>query len=98
LFCADLVLHRFCSAPPAGEDRLISNELSNEGGTMGFLDRWLGRGKKAAGEVAGDASLRREGAAQERQAVAEERAEQHEELAQEARRDAAEEEVRRDTT
>ena len=29
---------------------------------MGFLDKLLGRGKKAAGDVTGDASMRREGA------------------------------------
>ena len=31
---------------------------------MGFLDRLLGRGKKAAGDLMGDSSMRREGAAQ----------------------------------
>ena len=34
---------------------------------MGLLDKILGRGKKAAGDVTGDASMRREGAAQERE-------------------------------
>jgi uncharacterized protein YjbJ (UPF0337 family) len=57
---------------------------------MGFLDRLLGRGKKAAGDLMGDASMRREGAAQERQAAAEEPAEHHEEMAQEQRNQAAE--------
>src|SRR6266508_3320634 len=43
--------------------------------TMGLLDKLLGRGKKAAGDVTGDSSMRREGAAQERQGAAEARAE-----------------------
>ena len=62
---------------------------------MGFLDRLLGRGKKAAGDVIGDASMRREGMHQEQQAQAEERAESHEELAQEERTRAAEHEAER---
>ncbi len=57
---------------------------------MGFLDKLLGRGKKAAGDVTGDASLRSEGVAQEREANAEDRAAQHEEMAQEQREQAAE--------
>jgi uncharacterized protein YjbJ (UPF0337 family) len=56
---------------------------------MGFLDKLLGRGKKAAGDVMGDSSLRREGAAQERAGAAEDRAARHEELAQEQRNQAA---------
>ena len=39
---------------------------------MGFLDRLLGRGKKATGDLMGDASMQREGAAQEREAAAKE--------------------------
>src|SRR6266511_5054344 len=34
--------------------------LVQTGGNMGFLDKLLGRGKKAAGDVTGDASLRSE--------------------------------------
>jgi uncharacterized protein YjbJ (UPF0337 family) len=56
---------------------------------MGLLDKLLGRGKKAAGDLTGDASMRKEGAAQERQAAAEERASQHEAMAQEQRDQAA---------
>ena len=56
---------------------------------MGLLDKLLGRGKKAAGDVMGDSSMRREGATQERQSAAEERASQHEEMAQEQRDQAA---------
>jgi uncharacterized protein YjbJ (UPF0337 family) len=57
---------------------------------MGLLDKLLGRGKQAAGDVAGDASLRQEGVHQERQAEAEDRAAAHEEMAQEEREKAAE--------
>jgi uncharacterized protein YjbJ (UPF0337 family) len=56
---------------------------------MGFLDKLLGRGKKAAGDLMGDSSLRREGSAQERAGSAEDRAAQHEEMAQEQRDQAA---------
>jgi uncharacterized protein YjbJ (UPF0337 family) len=65
---------------------------------MGLLDRLLGRGKKAAGDLANDPGLRREGAHQEREGLAEDRAAQHEEMAQEAREQAAEHRIERDTT
>ena len=65
---------------------------------MGLLDRLLGRGKKAAGDVVGDASLRREGAAQEREGAAEDRAEKHDEMAQEQRERAAEAHAERENT
>jgi len=58
---------------------------------MGLLDRLLGRGKKAAGNVMGDASMRREGAAEDRAA-------QHEEMAQEQRDQAAEARAERENT
>jgi uncharacterized protein YjbJ (UPF0337 family) len=64
---------------------------------MGLLDRLLGRGKKATGDVIGDSTLHREGAHQEREGMAEDRAVEHEEMAQEARTDAAEERVQRET-
>jgi uncharacterized protein YjbJ (UPF0337 family) len=57
---------------------------------MGLLDKLLGRGKKAAGDLMGDSSMRREGQAQERAGNAEDRAEQHEDMAQEQRNQAAE--------
>jgi uncharacterized protein YjbJ (UPF0337 family) len=60
-------------------------------GSMGLLDKLLGRGKKAAGDLMGDSSMRREGAAQERAGNAEDRAAQHEEMAQEQRDQAARE-------
>ena len=56
---------------------------------MGFLDKLLGRGKKAAGDVTGDSSLHEEGAHQEAKAAAEERAEAAEETAQSERTEAA---------
>jgi uncharacterized protein YjbJ (UPF0337 family) len=65
---------------------------------MGLLDKLLGRGKKAAGDVMGDASKRREGAAQEREGAAEDRAAQHEQMAQEQRQQAAEAHVEREGT
>ena len=63
---------------------------------MGWLDRLLGRGKKAAGDITGDASTRSEGMAQEQQAMAEERAESAEQMAQEERERAAEHRAERE--
>ena len=57
---------------------------------MGLFDKLLGRSKQAAGDMTGDASMRREGAAQERQGAAEDSAAKHEEMAQEQRNQAAE--------
>jgi uncharacterized protein YjbJ (UPF0337 family) len=64
---------------------------------MGFLDKLLGRGKQAAGDVTGDAEMRREGVHQEREGRAEERAEGLEDKAQEAREQAAEHRVERES-
>jgi uncharacterized protein YjbJ (UPF0337 family) len=63
---------------------------------MGFLDKLMGRGKKAAGDLAGDASLRREGMHQEQGAVADEHAAAHEEQAAEARAEATEHRIEAD--
>ena len=63
---------------------------------MGFLDKLLGRGKKAAGDVTGDTSMQQEGVHQEQAAMAEERAETHEEAAQAERTEAAEEKAEQD--
>ncbi|HXE94602.1 MAG TPA: CsbD family protein [Gaiellaceae bacterium] len=57
---------------------------------MGLLDKLLGRTKKAAGDMTGDSSMQREGAAQERQGAAEDSAAKHEEMAQDKRNEAAE--------
>jgi uncharacterized protein YjbJ (UPF0337 family) len=58
---------------------------------MGWLDKIMGRGKRAAGEATDSPSMRDEGLHQEAAGAAEERASQHEEMAQEEReREAAE--------
>jgi uncharacterized protein YjbJ (UPF0337 family) len=57
---------------------------------MGLLDKLLGRGKKAAGDMTGDSSLKREGVHQEQEGMAKERAKSAEEMAQEERERAAE--------
>lgn len=63
---------------------------------MSWLDKLLGRGKQAAGDLAGDASLRHEGMHQEQEANAEDRAAGHEELAQRERERAAEHHAERE--
>ena len=63
---------------------------------MGFLDKLLGRGKQAAGDMGGSAEMKREGMHQEQEGMAEDRAAKHEEHAQEARDDAAEHRVERE--
>ena len=57
---------------------------------MSWLDKLLGRGKQAAGDMKGDTSMKREGMAQEQEAMAEERAEMHERAASTEREAAAE--------
>jgi uncharacterized protein YjbJ (UPF0337 family) len=57
---------------------------------MSFLDKLLGRGKQAAGDLKDDPGMRREGMHQEAEGVAESRAERAEDMAQEAREDASE--------
>jgi uncharacterized protein YjbJ (UPF0337 family) len=64
---------------------------------MSLLDRLMGRGKKAAGDLVNDPELRREGAHQEAEGAAEDRAKLHEEQAAEERKRAAEHHVERDT-
>jgi uncharacterized protein YjbJ (UPF0337 family) len=68
-----------------------------EGKTMGFLDRLLGRGKKTAGGMMGDSSMKSEGMHQEQQGMAEDRAETAEEMAQAEREKAAEHQAERDS-
>ena len=63
---------------------------------MEWLDRLLGRGKKDAGDVTADDSLRREGMHQEAQGAAEERAETAEQVAQKERDTAAEHELEKE--
>jgi uncharacterized protein YjbJ (UPF0337 family) len=43
-----------------------------EGGDMSIIDKITGRTKKAAGDLAGDSSLRRQGAREERKGEAKE--------------------------
>jgi uncharacterized protein YjbJ (UPF0337 family) len=64
---------------------------------MGFLDKLLGRGKKAAGGMMGDSSMKSEGMHQEQQGMAEDRAESAEEMAQAERAKAAEHQAERDS-
>jgi uncharacterized protein YjbJ (UPF0337 family) len=63
---------------------------------MGFLDKLLGRGKKATGDMTGDSSMRSEGMHQEQQAMAEDRAKSAEEMAQTERERAAEHQAERE--
>jgi uncharacterized protein YjbJ (UPF0337 family) len=65
---------------------------------VGWLDKLLGRSKKAAGDLTGDASLRSEGTHQEQEGAADDRAAKHEELAQEEREAAAEHHAERETS
>ena len=64
---------------------------------MGFLDRLLGRGKKTAGEMTDDSSMKSEGMHPEQQGMAEDRAETAEEMAQAEREKAAEHQAERDS-
>jgi uncharacterized protein YjbJ (UPF0337 family) len=64
---------------------------------MGLLDKLLGRGKKAAGDMTGDASMRDEGMHQEQEGMAEDRAAAAEEHAHEAHEEAAEHRVERES-
>jgi uncharacterized protein YjbJ (UPF0337 family) len=64
---------------------------------MGFLDKLLGRTKKAAGDITGDSSMRREGMHQEQEGAAEDRAASAESMAQEERERAAEHRAERES-
>jgi uncharacterized protein YjbJ (UPF0337 family) len=65
---------------------------------MSFLDKLFGRSKKAAGDLTGDDSMKREGMHQEAESMATERADQAEQVAQEARDQAAEHHAERSDT
>ena len=65
---------------------------------MSFLDKLCGRSKKAAGDITGDDSMRREGMHQEQESMATERAEQAEQVAQDERDRAAEHRAERSDT
>ena len=64
---------------------------------MGLLDKLLGRGKKAAGDLTGSSSLHREGVHQEAEGAAEDSAASHEAQAQVEREKAAEHHAERET-
>jgi uncharacterized protein YjbJ (UPF0337 family) len=66
-------------------------------GAMGLLDRLLGRGKKAAGDLMDKPRLTKEGAHQEQEGLAEDRAEALEESAQDERERAATHRAERET-
>jgi uncharacterized protein YjbJ (UPF0337 family) len=57
---------------------------------MGLVDKWRGRAKQAAGDLAGSAATRREGVQEERSAEAREEAARAEEHAERKRREASE--------
>jgi uncharacterized protein YjbJ (UPF0337 family) len=63
---------------------------------MGLLDKLLGRGKQAAGDVTGSPALRREGAHQEAEGAADDAAASHEAMAQAERERAAEHHAERE--
>jgi uncharacterized protein YjbJ (UPF0337 family) len=63
---------------------------------MSWLDKLLGRSKKAAGEMTGDSSMKQEGMHQEQAGMATERADSAEEMAQDERERAAEHQAQRD--
>jgi uncharacterized protein YjbJ (UPF0337 family) len=64
---------------------------------MGFMDKLLGRSKKAAGDLTGDSSMRHDGMHQEQEGMAKDRAASAEEMAQAERERAAEHKAERDT-
>jgi uncharacterized protein YjbJ (UPF0337 family) len=65
---------------------------------MSFRDKIMGRGKKAAGDVTGDDSMRKDGMHQEQEGMASERAESSEQQAQAERESAAEHHAERSDT
>jgi uncharacterized protein YjbJ (UPF0337 family) len=65
---------------------------------MSWLDKLMGRGKKATGDLTGDDSMRREGMHQEQEGMASERAESAEDVAQKERERAAEHHAERTDT
>jgi uncharacterized protein YjbJ (UPF0337 family) len=64
---------------------------------MGLWDKIMGRGKKAAGDMTGDASMRDEGMHQQQEGMAEDRAAAAEGQAKAAHEDAAEHHAERDS-
>src|SRR5262245_4908681 len=67
---------------PAAGNRRAQSENGGRA-TMGILDKITGKAKRAAGDVTGDPSLRREGRREERKGQAKEEISRHEERADE---------------
>ena len=65
---------------------------------MSWLDKLLGRGKKAAGDMTGDSSMRSDVMHQEQEGMAKERADSAEQMAQGERERAAEHHAERSDT
>ncbi len=65
---------------------------------MSWLDKLMGRGKQAAGDVTGDSSMKHDGMHQEQEGIASERADSAEEMAQKEREQAAEHHAERTDT
>ena len=63
---------------------------------MGLLDKILGRGKQAAGDLVDDKGMRREGVHQEQEGAAEDAATEHEAKARAERERAAEHKAKRE--
>lgn len=65
---------------------------------MSWLDKLMGRGKKATGDLTGDSSMKSEGMHQEQEGMASDRAESAEDVAQKERERAAEHHAERTDT
>ena len=65
---------------------------------MSWLDKLMGRGKQAAGDVTGDSSMKNEGMHQEQEGMASDRAESAEDVAQKERESVAEQLAERTDT
>jgi uncharacterized protein YjbJ (UPF0337 family) len=65
---------------------------------MSWLDKLMGRGKQAAGDVTGDSSMKNEGMHQEQEGMASDRAKSAEDVAQKERERAAEHHAERTDT
>jgi uncharacterized protein YjbJ (UPF0337 family) len=70
---------------------------SKKEAAMGWLDKLLGRAKKATGDMTGNERRWKEGRSQEAEGVAEDRADVAEREAQKAREQAAEHRAERET-
>jgi hypothetical protein len=85
---AAIVAAASVGAPPAGQGHMLRDDPYQED-SMSWLDKLLGRGKKATGDMMGDSSMKREG-------MAEERADMHEQEAMPDREAPAEQRAERE--